>query len=127
MFTDPEGLIEFFDWGEFRIAGEVHSAEGKGVGKDICILGGQVFPWDERKGHRLTPKMVRPILHAGVKVLVIGNGVNGAIQVTHKTRQVVSKAGIERLIIEKTPDACRIYNQLYRQGTEVALLAHGTC
>lgn len=127
MFTDPDGPIERFEWGLFQIHGDLHSADGKGVGKDICIVGGEVQPWSARKGHRLTPKKVRCALQPGVKTLVIGNGVNGAIRVTKKTRQAVADAGIDELIIEKTPKACEIFNRLYRQGNAVAFLAHGTC
>jgi hypothetical protein len=127
MFTDPEGPIERFEWGQFQVNGEIHSAEGRGVGKDICIVAGEVLPWSARKGHRLTPKMVRAVLRPEVEVLVIGNGVNGAIRVTEKTRQAVKDAGIRMLIIEKTPKACAVYNQLARKGKAVALLAHGTC
>ena len=127
MFTDPEGPIERFEWGLFQVNGAVHAADGQGVGKDICIVAGDVRPWQERKGHRLKPAMVRPALHPDVKILVIGNGVNGAIRVTKKARKTIFSAGIEELIIEKTPDACRIYNQLARQGKPVAFLAHGTC
>ncbi len=127
MFTDSEGPITRFEWGLFQINGVFHSADGQGVGKDICIVGGEVHPWKARQGHRLTPKMVRVALKPGVNVLVIGNGVNGAIHVTKKTRQAVKAAGIETLIIEKTPEACAIYNRLAREGAAVALLAHGTC
>jgi hypothetical protein len=127
MFTDPEGPIERFEWGRFEINGQVHAADGMGVGKDICIVGGEVRAWAERVGHRLTPKMVKPALRPDVEILVIGNGVNGAIKVTGKTRQAIAAAGIDALMIEKTPRACEIYNQLARQGKAVALLAHGTC
>lgn len=127
MFTDPEGPIERFEWGLFQINGVCHSAEGQGVGKDICILAGEVRPWSERKGHRLKPHMVAPALRPDVKVLVIGNGVNGAIRVGKKIHRMVMEAGIDELIIEKTPEACQVYNRLVRQGKAVALLAHGTC
>lgn len=127
MFTDPKGPIERFEWGQFQIQGDFHSADGKGVGKDICIVGGEVQPWSARKGHRLRPKMVHCALSPEVKILVIGNGVNGAIRVTKKTRQAVEDAGIDELIIEKTPKACEIYNRLARKGEAVAFLAHGTC
>lgn len=127
MFTDPDGFIQSFEWGKFQIQGVVHAADGRGVGKDICIVEGVVEPWSARKGHRLTPKMVACALRPGVCVLVIGNGVNGAIRVTKKTRQAVEDAGIEELIIEKTPKACEIFNHLSRKGAAVAFLAHGTC
>jgi hypothetical protein len=127
MFVDPNGPIERFEWGQFQIQGGLHSADGKGVGKDICIVAGEVQPWSARKGHRLKPKMVSCALSPEVRILVIGNGVNGAIRVTKKTRQVIADAGIDELIIEKTPKACEVYNRLFRQGEAVALLAHGTC
>ncbi len=127
MFTDADGAIESFKWGEFQIQGVVHAADGRGVGKDICIVDGVVEPWSARKGHRLLPKMVACALKPGVRVLVIGNGVNGAMRVPKKTRQAVVDAGIETLIIEKTPKACQVYNELVRKGVAVAFLAHGTC
>lgn len=127
MFTDPDGIIQSFEWGKFQIQGVVHAADGRGVGKDICIVGGVVEPWSARKGHRLTPKMVTCALRPGISALVIGKGVRGAIRVTKKTRQAILEAGIEEIIIEKTPKACEIFNQLSKQGVGVAFLAHGTC
>lgn len=127
MFTDPQGPIEHFEWGRFTIQGEIHSAEGEGVGKDICMLGKKVYPWSARKGHRLKPSMVKIVLGKGVSVLVIGNGVNGAIKVPEKTQKKLRDAGITNLIIEKTPQACQTYNALIHQGENAALLAHGTC
>jgi hypothetical protein len=127
MFTDSEGPIERFEWGLFQVDGEIHAEDGRGVGKDICIVAGKVSPWSERKGHRLAIKMVKPVLNPAVQVLVIGNGVRGALRVPKKTRQAILEAGVEELIIEKTPQACQVYNRLVRQGKAAALLAHGTC
>ena len=127
MFTDSEGPIERFEWGQFTIDGHVHSMNGEGVGKDIFMLGKDVRAWKARKGHRLEPKMVRGALKDGVDVLVIGNGVNGALKVPKQTRKAIQAAGVAQLIIEPTPKACAIYNQLVRQGKRAALLAHGTC
>jgi len=127
MFADPEGPIEKFEWGRFTIRGEVHSSEGEGVGKDICVLGDGVHPWSARKGHRLKSSMVDCVLGKGVAILVIGNGVNGAIKVPEKTHKKIRNAGIATLIIKKTPEACQTYNELVRRGEKAALLAHGTC
>lgn len=124
---DPAGPIEHFEWGQYRIMGKIHSAEGEGVGKDICLLGGEVRPWKERKGHHLTPEMVAVVFDRSVSTLVIGNGVNGRLKVPRKTRQVIWQAGIETLIVAPTPEACETYNRLARSGAAVALLAHGTC
>mgnify|MGYP006311978485 CR=1 FL=1 len=127
MFKDPEGPIEDFDWGRFQIRGQVHSADGEGVGKDIFMLGESVRAWTARQGHRLKPSMVDCVSGEDIAILVIGNGVNGALRVLKKTRKRIASAGIETLIVEKTPDACRVYNDLVRRGERAALLAHGTC
>ena len=124
---DPAGPIERFEWGQYRIMGKIHSDQGEGVGKDICLLKGEVLPWKARKGHRLTPGMVAVVFGQGVSTLVIGNGVRGRIRVPERTRRAIQQADIEQLIIEATPEACMTYNRLFRSGKAVALLAHGTC
>jgi len=127
MFTDTAGPIETFEWGRYRINGDVHSADGEGVGKDICIVAGEVTAWDARQGHRLKPEMVTCVLGQDVSTLVIGTGVRGRIRVLKKTRKVIAAGGIDTLIIETTDRACESYNRLVREGQPVALLAHGTC
>jgi len=127
MFEDLHGPIEKFSWGQFTINGEIHSEAGEGVGKDICIVNGQVTAWAERKGHRLKTKMVACILDRDIDILLIGNGVNGAIKVLKKTQMMIYEHGVQTLIIMKTPEACQVYNEMIRQGKKVALLAHGTC
>lgn len=127
MFEDNSGPIEVFEWGRFVINGEVHSAEGDGVGKDICIINGKVTPWESRHGHLLDPGMVESVLGLGIEVLVIGNGVYGRIKVPNKTLKKIKADGVEEVLVEKTPDACKTYNKFFHQGKRVALLAHGTC
>ena len=124
---DPAGPIEHFEWGLYRIMGKIHSDEDEGLGKDICMLNGEVQAWKARKGHWLTPKMVTLVFGQGVSTLVIGNGIRGRIKVPGRTRRAIQQAGIVTLIVAPTPDACSTYNRLYRSGEAVALLAHGTC
>jgi len=122
-----DGPIEAFEWGQFQIDGQIHSEDGIGAGKDIFVRAGKVSPWTTRKGHRLKPHMVACALAEDIDILVIGSGVNGAIDVKEKTRQAIRAGGIERLIVQRTPEACATYNQLFNEGEQVALLAHGTC
>lgn len=123
--------IEAFSWGLFKIRGKEHgkSTAGQilGVGKDICLIGEEVSRWKERKGHLLNKKMVRCVLNRGIDILVIGNGVLGAIEVPEEVQNYLRQNGIKEIIIEKTPKACATYNQLFSKGVKVALLAHGTC
>ncbi len=125
MFADPKGPITHFEWATFTIDGQIHSPE-KGVGKDIFLSPEGVNAWHERKGHKLKAGMVRRALALKPEVLIIGNGVEGALEIGKKARQEVEDAGV-KLVVLPTPEACREYNRLYRQGKRVILLAHGTC
>ena len=125
MFADPKGPITHFEWATFTIDGQIHSPE-KGVGKDIFLSPEGVSAWHERKGHKLKASMVRRALALKPEVLIIGNGVEGALEIGKKARKEIEDAGV-KLVVLRTPDACREYNRLYRQGKRVILLAHGTC
>ncbi|MBN1536545.1 MAG: hypothetical protein JW908_07420 [Anaerolineales bacterium] len=130
MFDDPLGPIEHFSWGEFVIWGEKHSSTATreiGAGKDICIVGEKVTSWKERKGHKLNIDMITGVLNKNVDVLVLGVGVYGALKCKNKVIKEIKKTGILEVYVLKTPDACKKYNELYREGMRVALLAHGTC
>ena len=126
MFEDARGPIQKFEWANFTIGGVIHG-EGTGAGKDIRLIGTEVTGWVERHGHDLTPEMIAGIYGKGVEVLIIGNGVNGALQCPESVKESIKAHGINEVIVLKTPDACKKYNELYHQGRKVALLAHGTC
>jgi hypothetical protein len=130
MFNDQKGPIEHFSWGRYKIFGEEHSktAEGKkGKGKDICIITGAVKKWKERKGHTLTPEMLQKAYDKDIETLIIGIGVNGAIECPPEVKKEIRRNGIKKLVILKTPEACQQFNELYNKGEKVALFAHGTC
>ena len=130
MFDDPEGPIEHFEWGKFIVCGTAHSGshdEKVGAGKDIRLIGREVTPWRERKGHRLTPAMITGVFDQGIEVLIIGIGVAGAIECPDDVKTSIRTHGIRELILERTPEACKTYNTMIREGKRVALLAHGTC
>lgn len=125
MMDDKKGPISHFEWGCYTINGQEHSPE-QGVGKDILLSKEGVSAWHERKGHTLKPKMIQRALALQPEVLIIGCGVNGALKVGKKVHREAEEAGV-RLVVLKTPDACREYNRLFREGEKVVLLAHGTC
>jgi hypothetical protein len=126
-FSDPEGPIEEFTWGRFVVLKQVHSDQGEGVGKDIRLVGSTISEWKERKGHSLTSRMITGVLDQDIDILILGIGVDSMIEVPEDTRQYIHDHGISRLILLPTPKACKKYNELYREGRNVALLAHGTC
>jgi hypothetical protein len=126
MFDDPEGPIEHFSWGKFIIRGEEHS-KGVGEGKDICVLADEVLHWERMGGHQLKRKSVRMLKGMDIDTLIIGNGVNGVVEVSEKVKDEIGKMGVPYLIIETTPQSCKTYNEKFRKGEKVCLLAHGTC
>lgn len=127
MFEDDKGPIERFEWGRFTIAGTIHGEGHLGAGKDIRVIGTTVTEWAERKGHLLTFKMITGVFDRGLEVLIIGNGVDGALEVPPDVLKKIRKHGIPDVRVAITPQACGLYNRLYREGRAVALLAHGTC
>jgi hypothetical protein len=129
MEDQKKGPIEEVVRGKYIIQGKEHSQEGekKGAGKDIRIIGTEVSEWKERTGHILRPEMITGVFGIGIEALVIGTGFDGAIEVKKETIEEIRDYGIRDIIIEKTPDACKKYNELYVKGVKVAMLAHGTC
>ena len=130
MFDDPNGPIEHFSWARFIVCGTEHSESGThkvGVGKDIRVVGREVTEWRDRKGHRLKKSMITGVYDRHIEVLIIGTGVYGSVNCPGKVQDSIREHGVPRLILETTPTACRIYNDLFHQGKHVALLAHGTC
>jgi len=129
MFNDQKGPIEHFSWGKFIINGTEHSKtdEKIGAGKDIRILNNKVTKWKERKGHILDKSMITGIYDNDIEILIIGIGVDGAIECPEKVINSIKKHGIQKVFLLKTPDACKTFNKLYHEGKKVALLAHGTC
>jgi hypothetical protein len=130
MFNDAKGPIEHFSWGKFIVAGAEHSKteNGKaGKGKDIRLIGTEVSKWKEREGLILNNGMITGVFNNNIDTLIIGIGVEGMISCPDKIIRYIKNNGISEVILEKTPDACKLYNQLFHQGRKVALLAHGTC
>jgi hypothetical protein len=130
MFYDVDGPIQEFSWGKFVITGKEHSKSWdtkKGVGKDIRLIGTEVTKWSERKGHLLSEDMITKVFDQGIETLIIGLGASGALVCPTSVQDYIRQCGIPELILRKTPKACKKYNEFYRSGKKVALLAHGTC
>jgi len=130
MFYDVDGPIQEFSWGKFVIAGKEHSKSydaKKGVGKDIRLIGIEVTKWSERKGHMLSNDMITEVFDQDIEILIIGLGASGALVCPASVQNYIRQHGIKELILLNTPEACKKYNKLYKSGSKVAMLAHGTC
>jgi hypothetical protein len=129
-FSDKKGPIEELSWGRFIINGEEHgkTSEGKtGVGKDIRLIGEKVSKWKEREGHVLSADMIAGVFDNNLHRLIIGKGIEGRMSIPREVVDFIKSKGIEEVIIENTPEACKTYNTSFHKGEKVALLAHGTC
>lgn len=130
MFSDLKGPIQQFEWGKYIINGEEHSkinGRTTGKGKDLFIVDGKVHKWNEREGHKLTYEMVERVLKYNLDILIIGNGVNGRIEVSKKIIVKLKNNGISEIFVKKTPQALNFYNQFFHDNKKVALFVHGTC
>lgn len=125
------GPIEKLSWGKFIIDGSEHylmpDKKRAGAGKDIRLIGRKTSPWAEREGHVLSRQMLTGIFEQGIDILIIGTGIKGDIQVSEQVIEDILSGGIKQLFVEKTPEACRLYNDFFHEGKNVALLAHATC
>jgi hypothetical protein len=129
-FEDKQGPIEQLTWGSFRINGKEHAQTGGqqvGAGKDIRIIGEEVTSWKEGHEHLLTIDMITGVFDQDIDVLIIGTGILGSVECPITVEEAIRRRGIDQVILERTADACRIYNELFRAGKKVAMLAHGTC
>ncbi len=130
MNNSVRGPIEEVSFGKFVVLGVEHSTEGsqkKGSGKDIRMIGEEVSEWLERRGHVLNPQMITGVYEKDVCILIIGTGHDGALEVSGETIDEIRAHGINEVIVEKTPNACKRYNEYYVKGYKIAMLAHGTC
>ena len=122
--------VRWIEWGTFDVCGRRHGKTDKGkvgVGKDIRVIGAEVTEWKERKGHTLDPSMITGVYDKGIQTLVIGIGVEGAIDCAEEVVRNIKQNGIAEVLLQRTPEACRTYSEMIRLGKRVALLAHGTC
>ena len=120
LFRDVDGLIEEVRWGCFRIM-------GKELHKDIRCVVRDPSPWTDRRGHVLDEEMITGVWDQAIDILVIGIGIDGAVQCPKEVQNRVRERGIREIVIAPTVEACRIFNGYIRSGKRAALLAHGTC
>ncbi len=112
-------MIDSYSFGKISI-------DGKEYRTDVIVLQDRVEDgWWRKEGHQLHIKDIEPFLRNGLNVLVIGTGAHGMMKVLPETKRFFESRGIE-VIIEKTAEACKIYNKLSKSKSVVAAL-HLTC
>lgn len=94
----------------------------------------KIFPdkieakWMRAKGHSLSISDIDDLLSFSPNILIIGTGSYGMMQVPESIK-IKIQGFVKELIIEKTGDACMIYNKLMKsQNTnDIFAALHLTC
>jgi hypothetical protein len=101
--------------------------DGKTYDSDVIIYPDRVNArWWRREGHSLCVKDLKDALQPCPDVIVVGTGFYGVMRVPKETKESITSLGVE-LIVQKTGDAYKIFNQLVSSGKRVVGAFHLTC
>ncbi|MCS7254427.1 MAG: Mth938-like domain-containing protein [Armatimonadota bacterium] len=93
---------------------------------DVIIYhGGVLSPWWRKEGHRLCMDDLKEALKLAPKVIIIGTGYYGCMDVPKEVRKQLEELKIE-VHVSDTRRACSIYNERKECQSVVAAL-HLTC
>jgi len=110
--------IESYDFGRVVIGGRAYTS-------DVLVFPeGVKERWWRREGHKLCLEDLREALERKPKVLVVGTGYSGLMEVTRGLREELRAKGIE-LKAAPTREAVELYNEL--KGPKVVAALHLTC
>ncbi|XP_075871149.1 mth938 domain-containing protein [Nelusetta ayraudi] len=121
--SSPE--ITSLSWGHMKVKGSSSSY------KDCKVWPGGSRAWDWRETGTdhypgVQPADLEEVLLKGVDVLVIGRGMNEAMQVPSTTLDFVRQQGVG-VTVQQTQKAVAEYNKLVGQGARVGGVFHSTC
>lgn len=114
--------IDFYDFGMLKVDGKLYQ-------RDVVILPEKVLiPWIRREGHYLDVEdleKITDLLKEKLETVIIGTGYSGVMEIDSKIVEFLKSKGIE-VLIEKTIDAWKTYNEI-SQTKKTAALLHLTC
>ncbi len=112
--------IDSYRFGEIVVNGKTYSS-------DVIIFPDRIEDnWHRKSGHQLCLEDMTEIIAETPKVVVVGTGAAGFMQVLSEVPQIARAQGIE-LITEPTDNACNTYNRLSPAHTSVIAALHLTC
>jgi len=112
-------MIDNYTFGEFVVDGKTYKS-------NIELIGDKLKKHRYLENHLLELKDFKDIFKAKPAVLIIGTGDSGTIHPPQEIINHIESQGI-KIIIEKTEEACKTYNNLLEKGENVAALLHNTC
>ncbi|MGQ4913933.1 MAG: Mth938-like domain-containing protein [Candidatus Asgardarchaeia archaeon] len=112
--------IEYYDFGEMVVNGKKYT-------RDLIIFRDRIRPdWWRIEGHKLHIDDLKEVLAEKPDILVIGTGYSGVMVVPKETIKYLEDKGI-KVIIKTTREAYKIFNELIKEGKNVAGAFHLTC
>jgi len=112
-------MIDSYEFGRIVIDGQTFTS-------DVIIFPDRVDAnWWRKEGHRLQLADLEGIWEAQPELLVVGTGATGRMEVAPEVARRLSDQGVG-LVVERTGQACRRYNELAPTARVVAAL-HLTC
>lgn len=87
---------------------------------------GDVLSWWRKESHVVDLEDIERALEQKPDVLIIGTGAYGVAKLTEKAQKAIKEQAIE-LIIEKTNDAVKIFNDFQKRQKKIIGLFHLTC
>lgn len=113
--------IDHFRFGSVRIDGVAYT-------KDLIIIGGVVHsPWWRTAGsHLFAPVDLANIIEAAPKIVCLGTGAVGMVNVEDETIAAFEAIGTE-VVIERTGTVIESFNRFSAEGRDVAAALHLTC
>jgi len=101
--------------------------QGKEYNQDIVLFPDKVSPnWWRQEGHSLHREDIQEIIEEKPKVLVVGTGCFGAMGIPPATEEYINSQDIV-LIVERTAEATKRFNELLKKGEKVVGAFHLTC
>ncbi|HEY62920.1 MAG TPA: hypothetical protein G4N95_09755 [Anaerolineae bacterium] len=120
MLTDkPSPKIDDFRFGRIII-------NNKPYHHDVIIFPDHIKPnWRRKEGHMLYVEDLEEVLAYSPDKLIVGCGTFSKMKVPESTLEILKSKGIN-VVVQKTQEACKTYNQLKQKSNIVAAL-HLTC
>ncbi len=112
-------MIDHYEFGKFVV-------DGKTFESNIKLIGRKIKNCRYFENHIIKLEDFVDLVSVQPTHLIIGTGASGVIQVPQEIKDFIESRGI-KLIIEKTDDACKKYNELLEQGKKVCAILHNTC
>ncbi len=96
--------IEEYEFGRIKV-------DGKNYSSDVIIYPEKIDgSWWRKEGHLLQVEDVHSIVQANPKLIVIGTGYYGRMEISEEVKSEFKSRGIE-LIYANSPEAVKLFNE----------------